>query len=390
MKKYLTMIAGALLITACSNDLDLANDSQSSGNAIKFKMVMAGDDGQTRAANEITPTNWDTQKFGVFAAYTGRLKYEQTTVSCDYMYNQEVKKTGGKWQYNPLKYWPNDTLEYISFYAYAPYTDKMATDDEGGIVDMSQNYDLGDPWINFRLPSRPWKTATEEANQVDLLYMQHRTGAGTTADPYKYDPWDNQSNPMKTDSTMNFVFMHALACVGDTVRIRLADELSTLVSGYATFTLDSISIVYKNLTTKARLILRTTDAFPNWKEIISGELTTTRTFTHKFTTPFDITNEAFTEDATHLAELDGSGLLYIPLQVRGTQPAIAEVHVIYTVNNGVTNYQGESVGQFAPDNEIHGKKQSIHLTLGKDIPLHHLVLEFLGIAATDPSFSRTK
>ena len=188
---------------------------------------------------------------------------------------------------------------------------------------------------------------------------------------------------------MEFNFVHALACIGDTVSISLANELEHYIKDYATFTLDSISIVYRNLTTKARLILRTTGAVANWKEIISGELTTTRTFTHKFTTPFDITNEAFTEDETHLTDLDGSGLLYIPLQVRGTQPAIAEVHVIYTVNNGVTDYQGESVGQFELDNSLEGKKQSIHLTLGKDIPLHHLVLEFLGIA-TDPSFSRTK
>lgn len=386
MKKYLTIIASAALLAACSNEADLVDNGQPTGKAIAFNMALAGTGDVTRAANEIRDdAKLQQTEFGVFAAYTGILKYEQTTVSCDYMYNQRVKYSGGKWAYEPVKYWPNDERDYVSFYAYAPYAAQMATDAEGGIVDMSKNYDLGDPWINFRLPSRPWTTDEGESNQIDLLYMQHRTGSGTAADPYKYTAWDDQQAPHKIDSVMNFNFVHALACVGDTVRLRMSDELYNLTNGYCTFKIDSIAIIYHNLTTKARLILRTTNAQANWKEIISGELTTTRTFEKKFDTPIAITKDAFTEASTQL--LTGTGLFYIPFQIRGTDAAYAEVVVNYIVNNGVNDYPGEVRGQFELDNDLEGKKQNINLTLGENLPLNHLVLPILN-PATEPSYSR--
>ena len=398
MKKYLTIIASAALLAACSNDVDVADSGQPTGKAIAFNMSLAGTGAQTRAANEIKDdATLQTIKFGVFAAYTGPLKYEQTTVSCDYMYNQPVSYENGKWSYNPVKYWPNDDRDYVSFYAYAPYTQKFATEAEGGIVDMSKNYDLGDPWINFRLPSRPWATAEGEANQIDLLYMQHLIGgSGTAADPYKYTAWDDQQNPQKVDSVMDFHFVHALACIGDTVKVSMDEELSEYIKDYCTITLDSISIVYNNLTTKARLVLRTFDAVANWKEIISGELTTSRTFQKKFQTPVEIT-----KTAQNICE--GTGLFYIPLQIRGTDPAVADVKLTYTIKikdgtqwNNTTNqyepvqgstYKGEAVGQFELDNNLEGQKQNINIVLHKKFDLLHLNFG-IGGTANQPSFSR--
>jgi len=386
MKKYLTIIASAALLAACSNEADLVDNGQPTGKAIAFNMALAGTGDVTRAANEIRDdAKLQQTEFGVFAAYTGILKYEQTTVSCDYMYNQRVKYSGGKWAYEPVKYWPNDERDYVSFYAYAPYAAQLATDNEGGIVDMSKNYDLGDPWINFRLPSRPWATDEGESNQIDLMYMQHRTGAGTTADPYKYTAWDDQRAPHKIDSVMNFNFVHALACIGDTVKISMSDELKTAITNYCTITVDSITIVYKNLTTKARLVLRTTDAVANWKEIISGELTTTRTFAYKLATPLVVTSE--------LQEIcSGTGLFYIPLQIRGTDAAVAEVKVAYTikVTDGTdtgSTYKGEAIGQFELDNNLEGKKQNINILLSKQFDLLHLTMG-LENNATEPSYSR--
>lgn len=399
MKKYLTIIASAALLAACSNDADVVDYGQPTGKAIAFKMALAGTGDATRAVNEIS--NEDQLKaieFGVFAAYTGPLKYEQTTVSCDYMYNQRVKFTDGKWTYNPVKYWPNDDRDYVSFYAYAPYAANLATDDEGGIVDMSKNYDLGDPWINFRLPSRPWATAEGESNQIDLLYMQHLIGgSGTPEDPYQYTSWDDQQNPQKVDSVMDFRFVHALACIGDTVKISMDEELENYIKDYCTITLDSITIVYNNLTTKARLVLRTDNAVAKWKEIISGELTTTRTFGKKFDTGVEITSEV-----KNICE--GTGLFYIPLQIRGTDAAVADVKVAYTIKvkdgnafNQSSNqydlpvegstYKGEAIGQFELDNDLEGKKQNINIVLHKKYDLLHLYFDLEG-NATEPSYSR--
>ena len=401
MKKYLTIIASAALLAACSNDADVADYGQPTGKAIAFNMSLADQGVQTRAANEIKDdATLQTKKFGVFAAYTGRLKYEQTTVSCDFMYNQKVEYLNGKWQYSPVKYWANDSLEYISFYAYAPYVDKFATEDEGGIVDMSKNTDLGDPWINFRLPSRPWAvdaTDAGQANQIDLLYMQHRTGGtGTEEDPYTYTAWDDQSNPHKVDSVMQFNFLHALACVGDTVKISLSKELEDYIDGYCELLLDSITIEYVNLTTKARLVLRTTGGVANWKEIISGELTTTRTFAKKYNAL------KLTSEIQKICE--GTGLFYIPLQVRGTDPAKAIVKVGYTVkikdvpeltatpDATDMTYKGEAIGEFELDNNLEGKKQNINLVIGKNVDLKHLFFEYKDQDDNDPpltpSYSR--
>ena len=403
MKKYLTIIASAALLAACSNDLDVADNSQPTGKAIAFNMSLAGNGAQTRAANEINDdATLQTKEFGVFAAYTGQLKYEQTTVSCDYMYNQKVEYKDGNWQYFPVKYWPNDARDYVSFYAYAPYVSKFATEEEGGIVDMSKNYDLGDPWINFRLPSRPWdidNTDAGKANQIDLLYMQHLVGGkGTADDPYKYTAWDDQQTPHKVDSVMEFNFVHALACIGDTVKVSMDTKLEDYIKDYCDITIDSISIVYRNLTTKARLVLRTDNAVANWKEIISGELTTTRTFGKKFAPGIKITS-------TVQNILEGTGLLYIPLQVRGTEAAVADVKLTYTIkikdgNQWVgsasdgqlvdvegSSYQGEAVGQFALDNNLEGQKQNINIVLHKKYDLLHLYFD-LEENATEPSYSR--
>jgi hypothetical protein len=407
MKKYLTIIASAALLAACSNDADVVDNGQPTGKAIAFNMSLAANGAQTRAANEINDdAALQTKEFGVFAAYTGHLKYEQTTVSCDYMYNQKVEYKDGKWQYFPVKYWPNDARDYVSFYAYAPYVSKFATEDEGGIVDMSKNYDLGDPWINFRLPSRPWdidNTDAGKANQIDLLYMQHLVGGtGTADDPYKYTAWDDQQNPQKVDSVMEFNFVHALACIGDTVKVSLSESLEQYIKDYCDIKLDSITIVYRNLTTKARLVLRTDNAVANWKEIISGELTTTRTFGKKFA------SIKLTSEAQKICE--GTGLFYIPLQIRGTEAAVADVKVHYTIKvaDGKkmmlhgdqyeyddvegSEYKGVAEGQFELDNNLEGQKQNINIVLHqKHFDLLHLSFDLADEnddPADNPSYSR--
>ena len=374
MKKYLTIIAGALLTAACSSDNDVATVDKTAAGAIRFNIVMDEADAQTRAANEMTSDNWTQKAFGIFAAYTGPLKYEQTTVSCDFMYNQKVECLNDSWEYSPVSYWPNDQREYLSFYGYAPYTETLATDDEGGIVDMSRNYDLGDPWLNFRLPARPWG---ENANQVDLLYMQKKDGDGQNA---TYTPWENQQRPGDVATTLKFTFLHALACVGDTITLSMSQALAERIEGFATITVDSINIDYKNLTTKARLVLRTTGGVANWKEIISGELTTTRSFGHKWDTPLTV-------GTTAQKIFQGTGLLYIPLQVRGTDAPYAEVTVSYTVNNGVAQHSGTTTGRFPLDLNLEGKKQNINLVMGENLPLNQLVMP-VGGNANEPSFAR--
>ena len=143
-------------------------------------------------------------------------------------------------------------------------------------------------------------------------------------------------------------------------------------------------------------MLRTDNAVANWKEIISGELTTTRTFGKKFAPGIKITS-------TVQNILEGTGLLYIPLQVRGTEAAVADVKLTYTIKikDGTqwdagqeqyvpvegSSYQGEAVGQFALDNNLEGQKQNINIVLHKKYDLLHLYFD-LEENADEPSYSR--
>lgn len=40
----------------------------------------------------------------------------------NFMYNEDVLYSGGTYTYSPIKYWPNNSYNTISFWAYCPYT----------------------------------------------------------------------------------------------------------------------------------------------------------------------------------------------------------------------------------------------------------------------------
>jgi hypothetical protein len=386
MKKYLTIIAATLLAAGCQNDDATAEQQRQPGDAI----AVAVDEGSlTRATGEINTASLATKGFGLFASYTGKLKYENTTVSPDYMYNQKVtgesdNNGGYNWVYNPIKYWPNTTdqetgsnNEYVSFFAYAPY-EADPKDDGRAIIDMSKKYDLGDPWINFRLPANPWG---ENGGQVDLMYGV-KTG-GLTDSGWDDEMFIDQQKPSNNDNyKMRFIFRHALACIGDEITIQLSPDMSAYINGYATITISKLTINYKNLTTKGRLVLNSPNG-PNWKEIVSGELTTTRTFTKELTSPM-----ALTATAQELSA--GEGLFYIPIQVKGTDDPVAEVTISYTVTNPANSvYQGEATTTIPLDLSLEGQKQGIALQITKTLDLQHLTYEIGGVEpATEPSYSR--
>lgn len=374
MKRFLMLMTTAALMAACSNDTDEVESGYiQSENAIAFDA--STDDGlTTRASGEINNAALQTKGFGVFGFYTGRLTYENTTVSPDFMYNQQVifNNTRNAWEYSPVKYWPNDSRDYVSFFAYAPY-EATPTDDGRCIIDMSKRYEQGDPWINYRIAADPWSTTKP---QVDLLYGQHDNNNN-------YTSWLDQQKPNNPRSDrLKFTFRHALSCIGDEITITCSQELADLITGYATFNISKVQIDYKNLTTKGRLVLRCAGS-ANWKEIISGELTTTRTYNKNVNITFTPSN--FTTEQTIST---GDGLFYIPLRVAGTDAPMAEVTITYTVTNNENNsYSGTATTSFELDMNMEGQKQGIALQLTKNLDLQHLVYT-IGGTATEPSYCR--
>lgn len=417
-----------MFLTACSNEAeDIASTDgyQPSTNAIAFEVVGEGvENNVTRASGAIyNDAALQTHEIGVFASYTGKLTYENTTVAPDFMWNQRVLYASGDWSYNPVKYWPNtiddaSRVEYLSFFAYAPYEASPADDGTKCIIDLSANNVNGDPWLNYRLAKYPWPKdetgATVTPNQIDLLYgMKYTPAAGAT--PAKWEPWTNATNWNDAKSSkkiaegqkLKFTMKHALASFANEITIQTSAEMNALINNYSTITIYGIKIEYKNLTNKARLILNSADGSANWKEIVSGELTTSRTYKNMFDTPlvFDGSSETPQEivylnpaaATTPAAEsTEGDGLFYIPMQIAGTEKAKAVVTLYYRVTITATSTVLPDMAKDPaeakatielPINNMEGKKQGLKLTLGKDYDLMHEVWT-LGGTATEPSYSR--
>ncbi len=291
-KIYLCAFA-ALALSACSEQddftqADIRNAAVENADVpVQFDTYM-GKTGTTRAygttasdyqkgtitndgANSTTMLS--KAEFGVFSYHSGTYKLAQldgTTgkeyVTPNFMYNEYIKwnSSSSYWYYSPVKYWPNGidlantennnspsntatetAPQYLSFYAYAPFTKDHTTfgtkystanygafpitsSDENsyfqtaaysgakGIVGMSSNAITNEKgiWLNYVLDN----PSTSEG--VDMLWGLRGQ--------YTYDETDNVNNTIdklgaayntnltkqSVDEKVRFLFKHALAKVG--------------------------------------------------------------------------------------------------------------------------------------------------------------------------------
>lgn len=82
---------------------------------------------------------------GVFACHTGQEPWDGSTEP-EFMSNQLLERTGGAWSYLPVKNWPAQEGDRVSFFAYAPY----AGTDGVAVSDGSQQEA---PVLRYRMPS---------------------------------------------------------------------------------------------------------------------------------------------------------------------------------------------------------------------------------------------
>ena len=272
--KFFAAALGLLTFAACSNSDDVFTGSEDlaaealQDNAITFGTYM-GQQAQTRGGHAGAMTtdilkyyssaNGEDVGFGVFAYWTGESgdqDYEakngaSSTLAPNFMYNQKVLWNGTKWDYQPVKFWPNDITNSavdnpsptatgsdtyggkVSFFAYAPYYSGAA--DTKGITGFSDRTATGDPIVHYTL-------ATNQSEIVDLLWgtcgnttttnVVGTTNGGVTsaASTYVTTPIDPRSTwkedilkgyTMNADFTkqltqgqVKFAFKHALAKVG--------------------------------------------------------------------------------------------------------------------------------------------------------------------------------
>lgn len=220
-----------LLITSCSGDSPI-DDSHTDTPDNTPNMAVTFDSYTTSTTRATDETSYlQTNGFGVFAYYTEAKEWKATTdPTPNFMYNQLVEWSSDNsyWTYTPVKYWPNDntpadnlgatgsqTHSYLSFFAYAPYTNVDVSDGTAvakpttGITALTSNTAAGDPKVTYTAPTSPdlstavdlmWGTATDY--QSDYIYSDWTTTAGK--------PLTDLFKP-SVQQTVKFKFQHALA-----------------------------------------------------------------------------------------------------------------------------------------------------------------------------------
>jgi hypothetical protein len=197
-KIHFGLIALAVLgLSSCVKETTL--DQANPDTPIVFDTYL-GRAAQTRGA-EATITTVQDNAFGVYAFYTATEDYNSSRTP-DFMVNQLVKYDAGVWTYAPVKYWPNNTGDKVSFFAYSPYD----SNSNGLITSVSANSFTGDPYITFAV-------ASDVTDQIDLLYAA----------------LPNEKKPSIT-TKQTFNFKHALSRVAFKAQV-VVDEVNSESNG---------------------------------------------------------------------------------------------------------------------------------------------------------------
>lgn len=154
--KQLTALALSLLLAACSADNDAPGIPPEGDIPIGFAGTVE-EEAHTRS-NDLTTTS--LLSMGIFASYTGSSNWTVADAP-NFMFNQPVTRTDASspWTYSPVRYWPNNEADKLSFFAYAPYVKEASGSNPAFAGDATTP---GYPSLGYTVP-------TKEADQIDLL-----------------------------------------------------------------------------------------------------------------------------------------------------------------------------------------------------------------------------
>lgn len=209
--------------------------------------------------------------FGVFAYYTNDGNYSASAAP-NFMYNQGVFYNESKWEYSPVKYWPNEygtgahsaATDKVSFFAYAPYV-ATASGSYGITAFSPANDGTGDPTVTYVIDPTP-------STAVDLCWAVNSSNGL---------PWKDQTK-QSTSGTVAFLFKHALARFNVNVRgyfdaVRSTDgALSTAdVDSNTKITIEKIEITGTFAPSGQLNLNNTTANVPLWTPATAAETTLT-------------------------------------------------------------------------------------------------------------------
>ena len=202
---------GLLIAVSCVKDTSVYDDKE-----IRFGISNA----KSRAL--ITDlTNLESQEIGVYGYYTATERWRWSAhnvapnLSANYFFNKklEYNTTKSEWGYGTPKYWPPDTINKISFFAYSPYVDVPSTDPLRPYPHTKT--DAGSPYLFYEVP-------TDVTDQVDLI-------------------WDSKIDMSHAHAPVVFDMKHALTRISFTAAIAASEYGKTY---QATITEISLSGVH--------------------------------------------------------------------------------------------------------------------------------------------------
>ena len=111
----------ALLAGACSKAIGPQNEEDDGWtNVVGDLPISFSSSLDVPATKGTLPAN---STFGVFAYYTKTSNWVNgNNFTPNFMYNEDVAFDGTSYTYDPIKYWPNNTNDKITFWAYYPYS----------------------------------------------------------------------------------------------------------------------------------------------------------------------------------------------------------------------------------------------------------------------------
>ena len=348
MNKSLLMAitaCAAMAMTSCSSEDLTSGTTQANETPISFSTYLG-----RAAESRATVVSGGVEKFGVFAFYTGQDTWDNyaSKTTPNFMNNQEVtgtsttENTTTTWtyEYSPLKYWPNNADDKISFFAYAPYEENTPWTEAG--TTSNKSYPISITVDN------------DVTKQTDLLY------ATALKDKTKQNIGDK----------ITFEFKHALCRIGFQVAYA-ADgtaQGSTKIDPNTTVKLSQV-ILHKagNQAQGAFYKKGALNLLDGSISDLHGNDLQSFTLTGaNFVggTDFTVTNEYQKLNA------DNSYIMIIPVDLSGTVDSGFDVTVTYTVTTTDTKLDGEkseiknTITKTANINFEAGKSYNLKLLLG--------------------------
>lgn len=270
----------------------------------------AVNDANTRYASDDLPAT-----MGVFAYLTEGSGFNASTSTPNFMYNQLVTRNGTTWSYTPVKYWPTNANDKVSFFAYAPHN-------ASGLTPCA-NTQKGYPLFTYTVPEL-------EINQVDLLVS------------------NSLLNCVQTSGSLNFIMKHALTKVtvyaksDDLAAGKVVNNLSIAAPQSGTITFQPDNFIWtisaekteyiasqKNVTisdvASERVLLGTFYLLPDKaKSLLNITYTVIGTITDNVNPPIDtsvITGQAFPDTYNWLP---GASIVYTVNIARKSLEVVAE------------------------------------------------------------------